>query len=211
MSRRPFDVGVCPGPRAKALARRFELRGVGDLLRLHHLQLVLGQQGLEIRAAQADDQVLLFLLERRVGVLDDRLGLAVAGPLGHAEQRLAQLQRVRRAAVVLVARDFAAQHGLHAVQAVAVAAGIDGDLRQQLRAGLRQLLAPRVGLRARGADLRVVLSGGAIGLRQVDGAGGGERAGQRGRQRDARKRCGTDHAHSSFMAAATRLVSGLSR
>ena len=152
----------------KALAGGIELRGVILLLGANQAQLITCQQGIEIRLGHACDQRLLVPLQRRIRILDLRLGLTHQRTQVGSVQGLSHRQRLAAAVILVLVGHRLAQHILClAGQVIAGARSAQRHVGQALGAGLWQTLAAGIGGRAGGADRRIICMGRLIGLAQI--------------------------------------------
>ena len=131
------------------------------------IQRVLRQQRFHVSTCDARGQFLLFTFERRLCVFHHKAGLAQAIPQRLAVQRLAQLQGLVVAEVFVVGGVFAEEGLLREVHVVFVAPHAGREVGQQLRTRLRQALSSCIARRTRGADARVLLLRGLVGLQQI--------------------------------------------
>src|SRR6185369_14341985 len=131
---------------------------------------------------------------RSFGVLHLRLGLTVIRELERPENRLADAQYLGAASVILIARYRSEEPGLGGGEFVLVPADAGGHIGQQLPSGLREPLAPCLGVRARGPNHRILYQRGLIGLRQRQGR---TRRGGGGRQDRDRRGLGPSHQRAA--------------
>jgi hypothetical protein len=153
------------------------------LLRFGELDVHLGEQHVEIRDGDPDDQVLLRRRERVIGLLDEALRLRQRDDVLHAVQRLRGGDRE-----VAACEDVRRHEPGIAVERRTAFVGVDrsrcAHARQQSRARLRHAFLCRGPVRARRGERGVVALRLAIDLHEVFARcrAGGQREGERGKK-----------------------------